>query len=193
MPDRRTWAVSESGRQAENSMKSDGRPPPSSRAALKRMQAARPRDTGPEVSLRRCLHAAGLRFRVDMPVLLEVRRRADIVFPGAKVAVFVDGCFWHCCPLHRTFPKANAAWWAEKLRTNRDRDRDTNRRLRKGGWHVERVWEHELPSEAAVRIVAAVRRRARSQNALKQQLRRQSVVARRRRALLRGGCDTGRP
>jgi DNA mismatch endonuclease (patch repair protein) len=104
-----------------------------------------------------------------MPILPDVRRRADIIFPGAKVAVFVDGCFWHCCPLHRTLPRANAAWWAEKLRTNRRRDLDTNRRLRKAGWHVERVWEHELPSEAAARIIAAVRRRARSQDAPRQQ------------------------
>jgi DNA mismatch endonuclease (patch repair protein) len=104
-----------------------------------------------------------------MPISAGVRRRADILFSGAKVAVFVDGCFWHCCPLHRTFPKANAAWWAEKLRTNRNRDQDTNRRLRKAGWHVERVWEHELPSEAAARIVAAVRRRSVA-NAPRQQL-----------------------
>lgn len=143
-------------------MKSDGRPPASSPAALKRMQATRRRDTGPEVSLRRCLHANGFRFRIDMPILPGVRRRADILFSGAKVAVFVDGCFWHCCPIHRSFPKANAAWWAEKLRMNRDRDRDTNRRLRQAGWHVERVWEHELPSEAAARVAAAVRRRTRS-------------------------------
>lgn len=143
----------------ETSMKSDGRPSASSSAALKRMQATARRDTAPEVSLRRCLHASGLHFRIDTPILPGLRRRADILFSGAKVAVFVDGCFWHCCPLHRTFPKANAAWWAEKLRTNRDRDRDTNRRLRKAGWYVERVWEHESPSEAAARIAATVRSR----------------------------------
>lgn len=147
----------------------DRRPLPSSPAALKRMQAARRRDTEPEISLRRYLHASGLRFRVDLPILPRMRRRADILFSKAQVAVFVDGCFWHCCPLHRTFPKANAAWWAEKLRTNRDRDRDTNRRLRKAGWHVERVWEHELPSEAAARIAAAVRQRTGNQKTAKQQ------------------------
>lgn len=136
------------------------RPPPaSSHAALSRMRTARGRDTEPEMALRRCLHAHGLRFRIDAAILPGLRRRADIVFPGAKVAVFVDGCFWHFCPIHRTFPKANADWWAEKLRRNRRRDLDTNRRLRKVGWHVERIWEHELPSEAAVRIITAVRRR----------------------------------
>jgi DNA mismatch endonuclease (patch repair protein) len=139
------------------------RPPASSPAALSRMQAARQRDTAPEVLLRRCLHANGLRFRVDMSVLPELRRRADIVFRGTKVVVFVDGCFWHCCPKHRTFPKANAAWWVEKLRANRRRDLDTNRRLKRAGWHVERVWEHEPPEQAAARITAAVRLRASKQ------------------------------
>lgn len=124
------------------------------------MRAARIRDTQPEILLRRCLYSSGLRFRVDKPILSGLRRRADIVFSRAKVAVFVDGCFWHCCPVHGTFPKANAAWWAKKLRTNRNRDRDTDRKLRKEGWHIERVWEHELPNEATARIVAVVRRRA---------------------------------
>lgn len=150
-------------------MRGDRRPAASSSAALKRMKATRRRDTKPEVSLRRFLHASGLRFRIDRPILSGIRRRADILFSGAKVAVFVDGCFWHCCPLHRTFPKANAAWWAEKLQTNRKRDRDTNRRLSKAGWYVIRVWEHELPSEAAVRVAAAVRQRTQSQK-LKRQL-----------------------
>src|SRR6266566_3085361 len=108
------------------------RPPASSKDALKRMQSARRRDTTPEVALRRLLHARGLRFRIDRPILSRARR-ADIVFASAKVAVFVDGCFWHCCPIHRTFPKANAAWWADKLKTNRCRDLDTNRKLRKAG------------------------------------------------------------
>src|SRR5438128_2624392 len=122
------------------------RPPPaSSPDALRRMRAARPRDTGPELAIRRALYAKGMRFRIDRPVLRGLRRRADIVFTKAKVVVFVDGCFWHCCPVHRTFPKANAAWWADKLRTNRRRDAETNWMLRKEGWHVERIWEHEPP------------------------------------------------
>jgi DNA mismatch endonuclease (patch repair protein) len=136
------------------------RPPASSPATLTRMRATGRRDTGAELALRRCLHASGLRYRVDVTVVPGVRRRADIVFAAGKVAVFVDGCFWHCCPVHRTFPKANAAWWANKLKANRRRDADTNRLLRKAGWHVERVWEHESPSVAAARIVAALRIRA---------------------------------
>jgi DNA mismatch endonuclease (patch repair protein) len=125
------------------------------------MRAARRRDTDAELALRRYLHANGLRFRVDVAIMPDVRRRADIVFSSSKVAVFVDGCFWHYCPIHRTFPKANAAWWADKLKTNRARDLDTNRRLRRAGWHVERVWEHESPSAGAARIIDAVRRRSR--------------------------------
>lgn len=135
------------------------RPSASSPQALRRMQAARQRDTAPEIALRRILHANGMRFRVDLPVMSGVHRRADIVFKKAKLAVFVDGCFWHCCPIHRTFPKANAAWWADKLKTNRRRDAQTNRMLVNQGWHVERVWEHEAPVDAAARIIAALRAR----------------------------------
>lgn len=113
------------------------------------------------MDLRKLLHARGLRFRVDRPVLDGMRRRADIVFVSARVAVFVDGCFWHCCPRHKTFPKANAGWWAAKLAANRRRDAHTNRQLRKAGWLVERVWEHEEPAAAAVRIVKTVRDRYR--------------------------------
>ena len=108
------------------------------------------------MALRRALHAAGLRYRVDRPILPGNRRRADIVFPTAKVAVFVDGCFWHSCPLHRSYPQANASWWADKLKANRLRDADTNKRLRCAGWHVERVWEHEAPATAAMRIESVV-------------------------------------
>jgi DNA mismatch endonuclease (patch repair protein) len=120
------------------------------------MKGTRRRDTAAELALRRLLHARGLRFRVDRVILAGMRRRADIVFSSAKVSVFVDGCFWHCCPKHRTFPKANASWWAAKLKANRRRDADTHRRLRRAGWHVLRVWEHEAPGEAAARIAALV-------------------------------------
>lgn len=133
-------------------------PPASSEDALRRMKSTRRRDTGPEVAIRRLLHLQGLRFRVDRTILGQ-RRRADIVFVAAKVAVFVDGCFWHSCPRHRTFPKANAEWWAAKLAGNRQRDLATNRSLRRAGWHVERVWEHEAPCEAAARISTRVRAR----------------------------------
>src|SRR5947199_195558 len=87
---------------------------PNDHDALRRMQAARRRDTAPELAIRRALHSQGMRFHVDCSVLPGVRRRVDIVFRKEKVAAFVDGCFWHSCPIHRTFPKSNAAWWAAK-------------------------------------------------------------------------------
>jgi DNA mismatch endonuclease (patch repair protein) len=117
------------------------------------------RDTKPELLLRRLLHARGLRFRVDRAVLKDRRRRADIVFGPACVVVFVDGCFWHGCPEHATWPAANADYWREKIETNRARDRDTDRRLAASGWRVIRVWEHEDPVAAADLIEAAVRAR----------------------------------
>lgn len=117
------------------------------------------RDTLPELALRRALYARGLRYRVDVAPLPGLRRRADVVFSAARVAVFVDGCFWHSCPLHGTSPKANAAWWAVKLVDNVRRDRDTDARLVEQGWVVIRVWEHEASEDAAERIAAAVRGR----------------------------------
>lgn len=120
------------------------------------MQRQRQRDTAPEVALRRLLFACGLRYRVDYP-LPGLRRRADIAFTRRRVAVFVDGCFWHGCPLHGTQPKRNGLWWSEKLAANRSRDRDTDRRLRAAGWTVLRVWEHEAPSRASRRIERRVR------------------------------------
>lgn len=121
------------------------------------MQATRRRDTPAELALRRELHARGFRYRVDYPPLENIRRRADIVFTRAKVAVFCDGCWWHGCPEHRTWPKANAEWWREKIDANQRRDRDTDTRLAAAGWIVVRVWEHEDPVEAAERIAATVR------------------------------------
>lgn len=114
------------------------------------------RDTAPEIELRRELHRRGLRFRVDRPVLPGSRRRPDIVFGPARVAVFVDGCFWHGCPDHASWPKTNAAFWREKIETNRRRDRDTDARLAAIGWQVIRVWEHEAAPTAADRIEAVV-------------------------------------
>ena len=135
-------------------------PMPSSAAARARMHAARPRDTEPELALRRSLFSRGLRYRIDIALVPQSQSRADIAFPRAKVAVFVDGCFWHSCPLHGTTPKANASWWIAKLEANRQRDAEASRRLREAGWHVERVWEHESPSDAAARIAAAVETRS---------------------------------
>lgn len=127
------------------------RPTPSSPEAQRRMRAVRRRDTAPEMALRRALHRRGHRYRVDMK-LPGLRRRADIVFTRAKVAVFVDGCFWHGCAQHGTAPKSNADFWANKISTNRARDRDTDERLEELGWRAVRVWEHE-DVEAAVEVI----------------------------------------
>jgi len=131
-------------------------PAASSAAALRRMKAARRRDTAPELALRRALHALGWRYRVDIAVLPGSRRRGDIVFSRRKVVVFVDGCFWHSCPLHGTSAKANASFWADKLASNEQRDRDTDRRLADAGWTVIRVWEHEPVEVAVARVSAAL-------------------------------------
>lgn len=117
-----------------------------------RMQRQRRRDTLPEVALRRALHSRGWRYRVDLAVIPGMRRRADIVFLRQKVAVFVDGCFWHQCPVHATRPKNNAAWWQGKLATNVARDRETDRVLTEAGWRVVRVWEHEGVIDAIERV-----------------------------------------
>jgi DNA mismatch endonuclease (patch repair protein) len=121
------------------------------------MSKQRRRDTAPEVQIRRLLHAAGLRFRVTMPVPGMTRRSIDVAFTRVKVAVFVDGCFWHLCPEHATSPASNSEWWAAKLAKNRSRDLATNTHLESEGWTVVRVWEHEDPARAAARIIAIVR------------------------------------
>jgi DNA mismatch endonuclease, patch repair protein len=115
------------------------------------------RDTKPEMLLRRALHAKGLRYRVDLAPIRGMRRRADVVFGPAKLAVYVDGCFWHSCPEHATVPKNNREWWVEKLAANVARDRDTDRQLREAGWRVIRVWEHEDMESAAERVMQLVR------------------------------------
>lgn len=122
---------------------------PSSPEASRRMARVRQRGTDVEIELRRALHALGLRYRLQVPLSRKPRRVADIVFIGARVAVFVDGCFWHGCPLHATWPKENAGFWRTKIEANRARDADTTRRLRELGWEVIRVWSHEDPVEAA--------------------------------------------
>lgn len=120
------------------------------------MQLTPRRDTTTELALRFAVHAHGLRYRVDWR-LPGLRRRADLAFPRQKVAVFVDGCFWHGCPRHMTWPKNNAEWWRAKIEGNRARDLDTNRLLRRAGWTVVRVWEHESVPSAALRVARAVR------------------------------------
>jgi len=124
-----------------------------------RMRAQRERDTGTERAVRSALHARGLRFRLHQRLLPGLRREADLVFRGARVAVFIDGCFWHGCPEHATWPAANAEFWREKIETNRLRDRDTDARLEAQGWAIVRVWEHETPTRAADRIEQLVRGR----------------------------------
>ncbi len=137
-----------------------GVPPPSSDAARRRMLAARQRDTAPEMALRSALHRLGLRYWVHRAPLPGIRRQADIVFPRQRLAIFVDGCFWHGCPLHGTEAKANAAFWQQKITRNRERDRETDRSFEGAGWLVVRVWEHEDPVRAAHRIERIVRKRA---------------------------------
>jgi DNA mismatch endonuclease, patch repair protein len=126
------------------------------------MQAQRTRDTAPEIAIRKLLHAAGLRYRVDVAPLPGLRRRADVAFGTARVALFVDGCFWHGCPEHgsrRT--TANTDYWSAKVERNQARDRDTDERLRAAGWLPLRVWEHEEPEAVAATVIEAVRGRHR--------------------------------
>lgn len=132
---------------------SRGGPEPSSAAVSVRMQRQKRRETGIELALRRDLHRRGLRYRIHRRPVPGVRREADVVFTRQKVAVFVDGCFWHGCPGHGSWPTANADWWRTKIEMNRARDQDTNVRLGEAGWTVLRVWEHEPAEQAALRIV----------------------------------------
>ena len=133
------------------------RPPASSEAARSRMLAAKQRDTKPELELRALLEKAGLEFEIDVPLPIRVRRRADIMVKHARLAVFVDGCFWHGCPVHGTWPKQNAKFWRDKIETNRRRDMDTDRRLIEAGWRVVRAWEHEDMQEICVQIILLAR------------------------------------
>jgi len=123
------------------------------------MRSNKSRDTKPELALRSAVHARGLRYRVSAKPLAGVRRTADLVFSRAKVAVFLDGCFWHGCPEHHTVASANAKFWADKVDGNRKRDRDTDSRLAEAGWVSVRIWEHEDVAEAARRVEEIVRAR----------------------------------
>lgn len=131
-------------------------PPPSSPAVRRNMRANRS-ESDVERRLRSALHREGLRFRKNTTAVPGLRARPDIVFSRARIAVFVDGCFWHRCPVHATAPRANARWWDAKLDENVRRDRRSDRALREAGWTVLRVWEHEQLSNmvALVRIVLA--------------------------------------
>ncbi|TVZ89377.1 very short patch repair endonuclease [Streptomyces sp. BK340] len=114
------------------------------------------RDTAPEVAVRRLLHASGLRYRVNVPVPGIPRRTIDIAFSKAKIAIFLDGCFWHGCPEHATQPKSNAEWWRAKLDKNMARDLETTEHLTAAGWTVLRFWEHESAADVARHISASL-------------------------------------
>jgi DNA mismatch endonuclease, patch repair protein len=136
-----------------------GYPHPSTQAASATMRGNRKRDTRPELAVRSALHRRGLRFRVQRRVAAGgVVVRPDIVFGREKTAVFVDGCFWHGCPKHGTTPRSNTWYWAPKLERNIRRDRFVDRELQLAGWFVIRVWEHDGPSSAVAKVVAALGR-----------------------------------
>ncbi len=130
---------------------------PSSAGVSERMSRVRRRDTAPELELRSELHRRGFRYRVDRRPLQGLPSRADLVFGPAKVAVYVDGCFWHSCPEHGTMPRSNEAFWRQKLSRNQERDATVNATLAAAGWTVVRVWEHEEIALAADRVEAAIR------------------------------------
>lgn len=121
------------------------------------MQGNKSRDTKPELRLRGLLHAAGLRYRVAYKPLEGYRHTADVAFTRARVAVFVDGCFWHGCPEHYRPPRSNSEYWSPKIERNRARDVKVDALLAAAGWTVVRAWEHEDPAEVAERVEAAVR------------------------------------
>ncbi|WP_417555689.1 very short patch repair endonuclease [Microbacterium sp.] len=131
----------------------------SSEGARKTMRANRRRDTTPELEVRRRLHAAGYRYRVDYAPI-GGRRRAGIVFTKAQVAIFIDGCFWHSCPEHAAVPKSHADYWGPKLARNVERDRETNASLVASGWSVLRFWEHEDPAAVVSHIRAVLSERS---------------------------------
>jgi DNA mismatch endonuclease (patch repair protein) len=142
--------------------------PPESWASSPEVRAAmrgnRGRDTAPERRLRALLHARGLRYRVSARPLPGLRRTADVVFPRARIAVFVDGCYWHGCPEHHRPAATNSEFWRTKIADNKRRDAETNRMLADQGWTVIRCWEHEEPSSVAERVVSAVDGKAENQD-----------------------------
>lgn len=121
------------------------------------MQGNKKRDTQPELAVRRAVHSRGLRYRVAAKPLQARRWTADLVFRRAKVAVFVDGCYWHGCPAHYTPPRTNSGYWGPKIAGNQQRDSEVNSELTGAGWRVVRIWEHEDPETAADKVEVAVR------------------------------------
>ena len=133
------------------------RPVAASPAAHRKMAAVGRRDTPQEMTIRKALFRAGCRYRVHFRPLADRRWTADIAFTGAKVLVFVDGCFWHGCPIHGTIPKSNREWWTAKIQRNVERDREADRVLTERGWAVLRVWSHEKPDDVVVRVLGTLR------------------------------------
>lgn len=132
-------------------------PKPLDAATARRMTRQRRSGTAPELAIRKRLHEMGFRYRVHVaPAGGPPRRRADIVFTRQRVAVFVDGCFWHACPVHRTLPTNNSEWWRTKLEANVRRDRETDALLEASGWSVVRIWEHESVDDAVLKVTRAI-------------------------------------
>lgn len=127
-------------------------------AVRKVMQGNKSRDTKPEIAVRSAVHALGMRFRVAARPITSLRRTADLVFRRVRIAVFIDGCFWHGCPLHHLPPKSHAGYWASKITINRSRDAHTTELLAAAGWTVMRFWSHENPEDVASRIQKQVQR-----------------------------------
>lgn len=121
------------------------------------MKGNRSRDTKPEIEVRRALHANGLRFRVNSQPIPNLRRTADIVFTRQKIAIFIDGCFWHGCPAHYVPSKTNKDYWGAKILNNKARDRETSSMLSAAGWTVLRFWSHETLADITGKITNAVR------------------------------------
>jgi DNA mismatch endonuclease, patch repair protein len=134
-------------------------PSPTSESASATMRGNRGSDTRPELAVRSLLHRRGHRFRKNLRIGIGASAvRPDIVFTRRRVAVFIDGCFWHCCPVHGTRPRSNVAYWDAKLRSNVERDERTTALLSEAGWRVVRVWEHETPENTVSAIEAALLR-----------------------------------
>jgi DNA mismatch endonuclease, patch repair protein len=131
-----------------------------SQARSQNMAAVKRSGTRPELGLRRALHAAGYRYRKDYPIRIDGRLlRPDIVFTRSRVAIFVDGCFWHGCPTHGQIPASNLSFWTEKLSANITRDRTQDRLLDAAGWTVLRIWEHVPVEEALTEVAGLLKQR----------------------------------
>ena len=130
----------------------------SSPGVRRSMQSNRSRDTGPEVALRSALHRRGLRFRKHVRAVPGVACTVDVVFPRERLAVFIDGCYWHSCPEHVSYPITNGDWWRAKLAATSERDERNTQTLKAAGWIVLRIWEHEDTEVAAARVNDALQR-----------------------------------